>query len=185
MAPNKALPEPAYLYSDDFQHFDYGPQHPMRMRRLALTNELMELCGLTATPSPFAPASFEELMIYHDRRYLETLQELSASPLASGYVAFGLGPADNPIFQGMYELSALIAGGTLAAARLVSREGLPAAVNISGGMHHALAARAARLRDINDPVLALRRREQPRNRVAYEGIPAPHGDGGQGSIFES
>ena len=52
MAPNKALPEPAYVYSDEFQRFDYGPQHPMRMRRLALTNELIGLCGLAAEATP-------------------------------------------------------------------------------------------------------------------------------------
>lgn len=185
MAPNSALTEPAYVYTDEFQRFDYGPQHPMRMRRLALTHELMELCGLQAKPCTFDPASFEELMIYHDRRYLETLKELSASPLASGYVAFGLGPSDNPIFQGMYELSALIAGGTLAAARLVSQEGLPAAFNISGGMHHALAARAAGFCYVNDPVLAIRRLAQQGKRVVYVDIDAHHGDGVQWAFFES
>lgn len=55
MAPNKALSEPAYLYTDEFQRFDYGPQHPMRMRRLALTNELIGLCRLEAPPLPSSP----------------------------------------------------------------------------------------------------------------------------------
>lgn len=185
MAPNKALPEPAYVYSDEFQRFDYGPQHPMRMRRLALTNELIGLCGLAAEAHPFAPASFEELMIYHDRRYLETLRELSASPMASGYVAFGLGPGDNPVFPGVYELSALMAGGTLAAARLVSREGAPAAFNLSGGMHHALAARAAGFCYVNDAVLAIRRLVEQGHRVAYVDIDAHHGDGVQWAFFET
>lgn len=124
-------------------------------------------------------------MIYHDRRYLETLRELSASSLASGYVAFGLGPADNPIFEGMYELSALIAGGSLAAARLVSREGFPAAFNISGGMHHAITARAAGFCYVNDPVLAIRRLAREGKRVAYVDIDAHHGDGVQWAFFET
>ncbi|MBU2518636.1 MAG: acetoin utilization protein AcuC [Proteobacteria bacterium] len=185
MAPNKALPEPVYVYSEEFQRFDYGPQHPMRMRRLAMTNELIGLCGLSADPYPIAPATFEELMIYHDRRYLETLQELSASPLASGYVAFGLGPGDNPVFPGVYDLSALMAGGTLTAARLVSMEGAPAAFNMAGGMHHALAARAGGFCYVNDAVLAIRRLVGRGHRVAYVDIDAHHGDGVQWAFFET
>jgi acetoin utilization protein AcuC len=185
MAPHAAAAEPAYLYSEAFQRFDYGPQHPMRVRRLALTHELISLCGLDSPVRDFAPASFEELMIFHDRRYLETLQDLSENPQASGYIAFGLGPGDNPVFSGVYDWSALLAGATLAAADLVSQDDAPAAFNMAGGMHHALAARAAGFCYVNDAVLAIRRLLGQDRRVAYVDIDVHHGDGVQWAFFDS
>lgn len=185
MARKPAKNQPAYLYSDQFQRFDYGPEHPMRVQRLAMTNELINLLGLPAPELPFAPASFDELMLYHDRRYLETLRELSAQPETTGYMAFGLGPGDNPAFPGVYEWSALLAGASLAAARLVAEEGAPAAFNMAGGMHHALAARAAGFCYINDAVLAIRRLVARGARVAYVDLDAHHGDGVQWAFYES
>ena len=185
MAENTAATEPAYLYSEAFQGFDYGPEHPMRVRRLALTHELIGLCGLASPVVPFAPATFEELMLYHDRRYLDTLRELSAEPEVSSYLAFGLGPGDNPVFPGVFEWSSLLAGASLAAANLVSEGEAPAAFNMAGGMHHALAARAAGFCYINDAVLAIRRLKAQGHRVAYVDLDAHHGDGVQWAFFDS
>ncbi len=185
MVSHPAANQPAYLYSEAFQSFDYGPEHPMRVRRLAMTHELIGLCGLPTPMTPFSPASFEELLGFHDRRYLETLRELSARPEVSGYIAFGLGPGDNPVFPGVYDWSALLAGATLAASRLVSGGDAPAAFTMSGGMHHAAAARAAGFCYVNDAVLAIRRLVAQGKRVAYVDIDVHHGDGVQWAFFES
>ena len=40
----------AIVYSDEWRHFDYGREHPLRMERLGLTWRLMEAYGLTALP---------------------------------------------------------------------------------------------------------------------------------------
>lgn len=177
--------EPAYLYSPEYQRFNYGPHHPLRIARLALCHELIGLCGLPHASEPFAPASREELGLYHDRRYLETLAELSAHPRASGYLAFGLGPGDNPVFPGVYEWSALLAGASLAAGRLVAEAGRPAAFNMAGGMHHALAARAAGFCYVNDAVLVIGRLRARGSRVLYLDLDVHHGDGVQWAFFES
>ncbi|MCB2225107.1 MAG: acetoin utilization protein AcuC [Desulfarculaceae bacterium] len=185
MAPNPSRDQPAYLYSDEFQRFDYGPEHPMRVRRLAMTHELLGLLGMEPPCEPFSPAGMAEMMLYHDRRYLETLRELSACPETTGYIAFGLGPGDNPVFPGVYDWSALLAGATLAATRLVAEEGAPAAFTMAGGMHHALAARAAGFCYINDAVLAIRRLVAKGKRVAYVDLDAHHGDGVQWAFYDS
>ena len=48
----------AIVYSDEWRHFDYGREHPLRMERLGLTWRLMEAYGLTALPGAkvLAPA---------------------------------------------------------------------------------------------------------------------------------
>ncbi len=178
-------PQPAYLYSEEFSRFDYGPEHPLRIARLAWCHELIGLCGLPCQSEPFQTASFGELKEFHDRHYLETLKELSAQPGASGYLAFGLGAGDNPVFPGVYDWSALLAGASLAAGRLVSQEGRPAAFNMAGGMHHALAGRAAGFCYVNDPALVIRRLAAQGKRVVYLDLDVHHGDGVQWAFYES
>ena len=41
----------ALIYSEDWNRFDYGPEHPLRMERLGLTWRLMEAYGLTRLPN--------------------------------------------------------------------------------------------------------------------------------------
>ncbi len=50
---------------------------------------------------------------------------------------------DQPVFPGMHQASALVAGATLAAARAVWSGTARHGASIAGGMHHAMAARAS------------------------------------------
>ncbi len=178
-------PAPAYLYTERYLNFDYGPQHPLRIGRLGLTDELIHLCGLAQTSHPVRPASQEELMAFHDRRYLETLEELSRGEGGQGFGTFGLGPGDNPVFPGLFDWSSLLAGASLAAARLVGEQGHRVAFNMAGGMHHALPARASGFCYLNDPVLAIKELLKHCRRVAYIDIDAHHGDGVQWAFYDS
>lgn len=54
----------------------------------------------------------------HDSAYLAAVRAAPRDPLFAGY---GLGTSDNPVFEGMHESSALIAGATVAAAEAVWR----------------------------------------------------------------
>src|SRR2546428_12174658 len=65
------------------------------------------------------PATDEDLRIVHERRYVDAVKELSAHPRPEAH-EWGLGPGDNPIFEGMYEAAALQAGGTIAAFEAVA-----------------------------------------------------------------
>ncbi|NED69623.1 acetoin utilization protein AcuC, partial [Streptomyces sp. SID10244] len=69
---------------------------------------------------------------------------------------FGLGDSDNPVFDGMHEAARLLVGGTLAAAQAVASGSVRRAVNIGGGMHHAMKARAAGFCIYNDCAIAIR-----------------------------
>src|SRR5208283_4994678 len=93
-------------------------------------------------------------------------------------LTFGLGTQDNPVFPGMHQASALVAGATLAAARAVWSGAAQHGASIAGGMHHAMAARASGFGVYNDPAIAIAwLLRQGAGRIAYVDIDAHHGDG--------
>ncbi|ADK84645.1 Histone deacetylase [Desulfarculus baarsii DSM 2075] len=174
----------AYVYSDEFARFDFGPGHPLRVQRLALAHQLITDCGLDAPALPAFPASDDQMATFHDRRYLDTLRELSESPVPPPFAMFGLGGKDNPVFPGVYEWAALSAGASLAAAELLLA-GRPAVFSMAGGMHHAMAARASGFCYVNDINLAIMRLLAQGRRVVYIDLDAHHGDGVQWAFYGS
>ncbi len=185
MAPAHPPSRARYLYTPRYLEFDYGPQHPLRVCRLALLHELIGACGLEQDPVPVVEASLAELAEFHDRHYLNTLRELSQGERAVDYHAFGLGAGDNPAFPGVYLWSALLAGASLQALELVADKGCPVAFNPAGGMHHALAGRASGFCYVNDPVLVIGRLLKRGCRVVYVDLDAHHGDGVQWAFYQS
>ena len=98
---------------------------------------------------------------------------------------FGLGAGDQPVFPGMHEASALVAGSTLAAAAAVWSGSGGHGVNISGGLHHAMRARASGFCIYNDPAIAIRwLLGHGAGRVAYVDMDAHHGDGVQAAFYD-
>ena len=84
----------------------------------------------------------------------------------------------------MYEASALIAGGTVLAAERVWSGESQHAVNIAGGLHHAMRARASGFCVFNDPAIAIARLlELGAERVAYVDVDVHHGDGVQAAFY--
>ena len=97
---------------------------------------------------------------------------------------FGLGIEDNPVFPGMHEASALVAGATLAAARAAWSTPSEHGASIAGGMHHAMAAQASGFGVYNDPAIAIAwLLGHGAERVAYVDIDAHHGDGVQAAFY--
>jgi len=178
-------PAPAYLYTERYLGFDYGPYHPLQISRLALTHELINVCGLGLPPHPVREANLTELADYHDLPYLEALRQVSENPVRAANPSHGLGNGDNPVFPGVFKWSALLTGASLQAADLVSLAGHPIAFNLAGGMHHALAGKASGFCYLNDVVLAIRRLTAQGFRVAYVDLDAHHGDGVQWAFYES
>ena len=97
---------------------------------------------------------------------------------------FGLGTGDHPVFPGMHEASALVAGATLAAARAVWSGAAEHGASIAGGMHHAMAAHASGFGVYNDPAIAIAwLLGHGAGRIAYVDIDAHHGDGVQAAFY--
>ncbi|MEK7709314.1 MAG: acetoin utilization protein AcuC [candidate division NC10 bacterium] len=177
----------ALIHSDQYTRFNYGPDHPLRMERLGLTWRLMEAYGLTtlAGAKVLAPEPADEpaLARFHAGQYLEVLKAVSNGLHLPGAYRYGLGPGDNPIFPGLWEVSCLAAGGSLLAARLVADGDVERAFHFAGGLHHAMPDRASGFCYVNDPVLAILALRERGWRVCYVDIDAHHGDGVQFAFY--
>jgi acetoin utilization protein AcuC len=177
----------ALIYSDAYTRFDYGPEHPLRMERLGLTWRLMQAYGLTDLPGMILrepePADESRMAEFHSRAYLDVLKACDVGRPPSHAALFGLGPGDNPVFAGLWQVARLAAGGSLDAADLVARGTVDRAFHFAGGLHHAMPARASGFCYVNDAVLAILRLRARGLRVAYVDIDAHHGDGVQHAFY--
>jgi acetoin utilization protein AcuC len=179
----------AFVYSDNFAKYDYGPEHPLKPFRLKLAYELIKAYGLFSLPEvrvvEAKPAEEKDLLLYHTRDYIDMLKSANGGFESEGGELYGLGFGDNPIFEGVFDWSRLVAGASLQAAELVDSGQVPVAFNISGGLHHALASRASGFCYINDPVIVIASLLKKGRKVAYIDIDAHHGDGVQEAFYRT
>ena len=167
----------AVVWDETLLGYHLGPGHPLNPVRLDLTIRLARSLGvLDGVPLlPPVPATDDELRTVHSDDYLTAVKQARR-----GAIGYGLGTADNPVFPRMHESSALVAGGSLLAADQILAGRAARAVNIAGGLHHAMPGRAAGFCVYNDCALAIRRLlDHGVSRVAYVDIDVHHGDGVQ------
>lgn len=154
--------------------------------RLALTMGLVRAFGLDRAVDVVAAkaAGDSTLRLVHRSDYVAAVRAASADARAADQ-NYGIGTTDDPAFAGMHEVSALIAGQSVAAAEAVWRGETGHAVNFSGGLHHAMPGGAAGFCIYNDPALAIARLlELGAERVAYVDVDVHHGDGVQAAFWE-
>ncbi|MCW2942972.1 MAG: Histone deacetylase [Actinomycetia bacterium] len=175
------------FWDDKLTSYDFGPTHPLNPVRVELTMELARDCGVLAHPNVsvegFEPADDDLLRLVHDEAYIAAVRQAGDSGLTD--MAHGLGSDDNPVFLGMHEASALVAGASVAAARAVWTGAAEHAANIAGGLHHAMRAAASGFCVYNDPAIAIAwLLAQGAERVAYVDVDVHHGDGVQAAFYE-
>jgi acetoin utilization protein AcuC len=179
----------AFVYTDRYADYDYGPAHPLKVVRLTLTHELIRAYGLLSLPSmrlvETREATEEELSLFHTRNYLNVLKRTSLGSSVVDAFMYGLGPGDNPIFEGLWEWSLLATGASLQCAQLVADKEADVAFNIAGGLHHAFEERASGFCYVNDPAIAILWLLDRGKRVAYIDIDAHHGDGVQRAFYRA
>ena len=168
-------------WDDRLVGYDFGPSHPLNPIRVDLTMRLARALGLLSLPNvsliQVEAADDDLLQLVHDRDYIEAVRRVSADPDKPDLV-HGLGSSDNPAFAGMHEVSALVAGATVAAARAVWTGEAEHAVSVAGGLHHAMPDAASGFCIYNDPAIAIAwLLEQGAERVAYVDVDVHHGDG--------
>lgn len=169
------------VFDEALTTYDFGIAHPMAPVRIDLTMQLAREMGVLDNLDVVGatPATDDELTLVHAPEYIERVQLLSAHPDGVD-LAVGLGNDDNPVFSRMHEASALIAGASVEAARRVWTGQAPRAVNISGGLHHAMPGNASGFCIYNDLGLAIRwLLDHGAQKVAYVDVDAHHGDGVQ------
>ena len=163
-----------------------GGHHPMDPLRWELTWLLAGSLGVVGRFRGGRAGSGRRRDVGHGAHvgYIDAVRRASATgfPFSVGH---GLGTADDPIFPGMHDTAALIAGGSVAAARAIARGEVDRAVNFFGGLHHAMADRASGFCVYNDAALAIAALLQAGvRRVGYVDVDAHHGDGVQAAFYD-
>jgi acetoin utilization protein AcuC len=177
-------------WAEELIHYDFGPGHPLAPVRVELTMRLARALGVLdaagVTVAAPDPATDAELELVHEPEYIAAVRRAGASGLDPSLLRFGLGTADDPIFTGMHEASALVTGATLAAARAVALGSAEHAASIAGGLHHAMAGHASGFCVYNDPAIAIAwLLGQGLDRIAYVDIDVHHGDGVQAAFYNN
>ncbi|MEV6983778.1 acetoin utilization protein AcuC [Sphaerisporangium sp. NPDC051017] len=165
--------------------YDFGPGHPLAPVRVELTMELARDLGVLDKVRVVgcAPATDDELALVHTRDYIDAVRRVSVSGAPDFF--YGLGSPDNPAFAGVHEASALVAGATLAAARAVWTGQAEHAINVAGGLHHAMPGLASGFCVYNDPAVGIAwMLAQGARRVAYVDVDVHHGDGVQSMFYD-
>jgi len=179
----------AFIYSDRFSSYYYGPDHPMKPVRLRLTYELIRELGLESLPGSSLvearKATESEILLFHTNEYLRVLKEANGGLIPVDGPAHGLGFGDNPVFNGIYDWSCYSTGASVQAASLVASGEADAAFNIAGGLHHAMPGRASGFCYINDAAVAIKHLVSLGKRVAYVDIDAHHGDGVEYAFYDT
>lgn len=169
------------IHSDELTRYSWGAGHPMGPGRVASAMSLAGALGLLEGADIAGPDPLDEdlLRTVHSEDYLAAVRSGVAQP------AFGLGTEDNPLVPGMHEIAATVAMGTVAAARAVWTGEVDRAVNIAGGLHHAMPSATSGFCVYNDCGVAIAwLKAQGARRIAYLDIDAHHGDGVQKMFYD-
>ncbi len=165
--------------------YDLGGDHPLHPLRWDLTWALATELGVLDAYDVLVPDQADDrtLQWVHTPGYIAAVRAASSSvPMSVGH---GLGTDDNPIFPGMHDNAALIAGGSVDAARAIATGQVDRAVNFCGGLHHAMPDRASGFCVYNDAALGIRAMlDAGVQRVAYIDVDAHHGDGVQAAFYD-
>ncbi|MEU7689842.1 acetoin utilization protein AcuC [Microbispora hainanensis] len=173
------------VWDDALVSYDFGPGHPLAPVRVELTMALARDLGVLdgTETTGCVPATEDEIALVHNRDYIEAVKNVSKDGRPD--LRYGIGTEDNPAFVGVHEASALVTGATLAAARLVWTGEAEHAVNIAGGLHHAMPGAASGFCVYNDPAVAIAwLLSQGATRIAYVDVDVHHGDGVQAAFYD-
>lgn len=169
------------VHSDALTEYSFGAEHPMGPHRVRAAVELARHMGVLDAMELVEPPPGDDdlLRLVHDEAYLEAVKAERLS------VECGLGTEDNPLFPGMHMVTSQITAATVAAADLVHSGRAQRAVNIAGGLHHAMPHTASGFCVYNDAAVAIRwLQQQGVGKIAYLDIDAHHGDGVQKVFYD-
>ncbi|WP_054950472.1 acetoin utilization protein AcuC [Numidum massiliense] len=181
--------ESRFVYSDAFTRYHFHDDHPFNQQRVQLTYSLMRALDIIADEQLLAPrrATDDELALVHNRSYIDLIKKCSGNDYAEDDLAeAGLDTEDTPVFPGVHEATARIVGGTLAAIDEVVSGDSSHALNLAGGLHHAMSGKASGFCIYNDASVGIAYLQQrfPDMRVLYIDTDAHHGDGVQWSFYD-
>lgn len=162
--------------------YDFGASHPLGPIRIELTYRELEQRGLLQLPNVVATAVTAEvtdadLERVHTAEYVSAVKAAGQTPDFFS-LPYGIGTSDTPRFDGMHEASTLVCAATLTATQAVAGGECAHAVNIAGGLHHAMPDHASGFCVYNDIAVSIAHLlDAGYERIAYIDVDAHHGDG--------
>lgn len=178
----------SYHYNAEVSQYHYGSLHPMKPFRLMLTDHLVISYKLFEKMDLYTPrrATRSEMTQFHSEDYIDFLQTITpekTAKLAEQTLAqFNIGD-DCPVFDGMYDYSAIYTGASLDALRKLISGMSDIAINWLGGLHHAKKFEPSGFCYVNDIVLSIMNLLRIHPRVMYIDIDLHHGDGVQEAFY--
>jgi acetoin utilization protein AcuC len=173
----------AFIYSDEYLKYQFGSDHPFNPIREKYTLELLKRLEIFNGKAKIyypKPASEEDLLLIHSKRYIEFVKTKSKEGI--GYLDYG----DTPASKGIYEAACIRVGGTLMGADLLMRNEVNHAFNPGGGFHHAKIEKAAGFCVFNDIAIVVKYLQKKYNvkKIAIIDIDGHHGDGTQEIFYK-
>eukprot|EP01086_Lenisia_limosa_P006935 TRINITY_DN261_c0_g4_i2.p1 TRINITY_DN261_c0_g4~~TRINITY_DN261_c0_g4_i2.p1 ORF type:complete len:392 (-),score=6.02 TRINITY_DN261_c0_g4_i2:68-1243(-) len=177
----------SYFYDNDIGNFYYGQGHPMKPHRVRMTHNIMLNYRLYEHLDIFKPhrASENDISRFHSDDYVRFMKSITPESMPDhqlGLQRFNIGE-DCPVFDGMYELAQISAGGSVGGAVKLNHGVSEIAINWAGGLHHAKKSEASGFCYVNDIVLAILELLKYNSRVLYIDIDIHHGDGVEEAFY--
>ncbi|MHA1769888.1 MAG: acetoin utilization protein AcuC [Candidatus Thorarchaeota archaeon] len=173
---------------DELSRLRAEPNPFWNRARLDLIWSLPKMAGMLESDSislePMREATRDELLLFHDPSYVETLELFSN--MGSAFASrFGLDTEECPIFSGVERYASLPVGATIDAVMGVASGKFKNAMSFVGGFHHAMESKASGFCYYNDAVIAIKKYKQryPKKRVLYLDTDVHHGDGTQAAFY--
>ena len=156
--------------------------------RLDITWNLAVMSGFLESGNiavkPMRLATREELQLYHDPSYIETV-ELFGNMGSAFSSRFGLDTDECPVFYQMDRYASYPVGATVDAVLGVASGEYEDAMSFFGGFHHATESLASGFCYYNDVVVAIKKYKQmyPNKKVLYLDTDVHHGNGVQHAFY--
>lgn len=157
------------MYDEEVGLFHYGPKHPMKPFRIAITHSLVKSLGLDKKMTIVKPEMLP--FTFHEKTYLDNLGVLETT--------------DCPNFIGLSKFCKLYGSASINSAMILAERKYDTVINWSGGLHHAGKNYASGFCHVNDIVMAIQELLKTFERVMYIDIDIHHGDGVEEAFLNS
>ncbi|OQR76576.1 histone deacetylase 3-like [Tropilaelaps mercedesae] len=176
-----------YLWDPDVGNFHYGPGHPMKPQRIAVTHSLVLNYNLHTKMRIYRPyrANPHDMCKFHSEEYVNFIERVTPKNIqtfSKSLTHFNVGD-DCPVFDGLYDFCSMYTGASIDGAWRLNNKSCDIAINWSGGLHHAKKFEASGFCYINDIVVAILELLKYHARVLYIDIDVHHGDGVQEAFY--
>ncbi|MFX0108660.1 MAG: histone deacetylase family protein [Candidatus Hodarchaeota archaeon] len=171
-----------FTWSPDFELFDFGPKHPIRVGRFRMIKKFLEDTRFLEQSnvkllSP-EPLPEELLRRTHSDKYLEKVRRISES--GEGEIDI-----DTPGYKGIYENAKLSSGATLTGIQAILESRVKHMFSPTGGFHHARYETGGGFSIFNDVAASVYYlKDRGFKRILVADFDVHHGNGTQSYFYD-